>query len=98
MCVKCLTFSKYIKTLSYSGMFVSVALKTNNPNAEREVLLHNKGNDMYVIYNKLPTNGKKLPAFPLEAVPGIKPQPQRWEARVLQLCHRGPCIFIASHL
>ena len=25
---------------------------------------------------KLPTNGKQLPAFPLEAVPGIEPQPQ----------------------
>ena len=43
-----------------------------------------------VLYCKLPTNGKQLPAFPLEAVPGIKPQPQRWEARVLPLCHHGP--------
>ena len=43
-----------------------------------------------VLYCKLPTNGKQLPAFPLEAVPGIKPPPQRWEARVLPLCHRGP--------
>ena len=33
---------------------------------------------------------KLLPAFPLEAVPGTEPQPQRWEARVLLLCHRGP--------
>ena len=43
-----------------------------------------------VLYCKLPTNGKQLPAFPLEAVPGTEPQPQRWEARVLPLCHRGP--------
>ena len=43
-----------------------------------------------VLYYKLPTNGKQLPAFPLEAMPGIEPQPQRWEARVLPLCHRGP--------
>ena len=43
-----------------------------------------------VLYCKLPTNGKQLPAFPLEAVTGIEPQPQRWEARVLPLCHRGP--------
>ena len=43
-----------------------------------------------VLYCKLPTNGKQLPAFPLEAVPGTKPRHQRWEARVLQLCHRGP--------
>ena len=43
-----------------------------------------------VLYCKLLTNGKQLPAFPLEAVPGIEPQPQRWEERVLPLCHRGP--------
>ena len=43
-----------------------------------------------VLYCKLPANGKQLPAFPLEAVPRIKPRPQRWEARVLPLCHRGP--------
>ena len=43
-----------------------------------------------VLYCKLPTNGNQLPAFPLEAVPGIEPRPQRWEARVLALCHRGP--------
>ena len=43
-----------------------------------------------VLYCKLPTNGKQLPAFPLEAMPGIEPRPHRWEARVLPLCHRGP--------
>ena len=43
-------------------------------------------------YCKLPTNGKQLPAFRLEDVPGIEPRPQRWEARVLQLCHRGPSL------
>ena len=36
-----------------------------------------------VLYCKLPTNVKQLPAFPLEAMPGTKPRPQRWEARVL---------------
>ena len=41
-----------------------------------------------VLYCKLPTNSKQLPAFPLEAVPGIEPRPQRWEARVLPLCYR----------
>ena len=35
-------------------------------------------------------NGKQLPAFQLEAMTGIKPRPQRWEARVLPLCHHGP--------
>ena len=43
-----------------------------------------------VLYCKLPTNGKQLPAFPLKAMTGIEPRPQRWEARVLPLCHRGP--------
>ena len=43
-----------------------------------------------ILYCKLPTNSKQLPAFPLEAVPGSEPRPQRWEARVLPLCHRGP--------
>ena len=43
-----------------------------------------------VLYCKLLTNNKQLPAFPLEAVPGIEPRPQRWEARVLPLCHHGP--------
>ena len=43
-----------------------------------------------VLYCKLPTNGKQLPAFPLEAVTGTEPRPQRWEVRVLPLCHRGP--------
>ena len=36
-----------------------------------------------VLYCKLPTNGKQLPAFPLEAMTWIEPRPQRWEARVL---------------
>ena len=43
-----------------------------------------------VLYCKLPTNGKQLPAFPLEVMLGIEPRPQRWEAKVLPLCHRGP--------
>ena len=41
-----------------------------------------------VLYCKLPTNSKQLPAFPLEAMPGTEPRPQRWEARVLPLCNR----------
>ena len=43
-----------------------------------------------LLYCKLPTNSKQLPAFPLEGVPGTKTWPQRWEARVLPLCHHGP--------
>ena len=35
-----------------------------------------------VLYCKLPTIGKQLPAFPLEAMPGIESQPQSWEATV----------------
>ena len=49
-----------------------------------------------VLYYKLPTNGKQLPAFPHEAMTGIEPRPQRWEARVLPLCHRGPCSDIIN--
>ena len=48
-----------------------------------------------VLYCKQPTNGKQLPAFPLETVPGTKPRPQRWEARVVPLCHCGLC---ATHI
>ena len=43
-----------------------------------------------VLYCKLLTNGKQLPAFPLEVGPGTEPRSQRWESRVLPLCHRGP--------
>ena len=43
-----------------------------------------------VLYCKLSTSGKQLPAFPLEAMPGIEHRPQRWEAKVLPLCHHGP--------
>ena len=43
-----------------------------------------------VVYCKLLTNGKQLPAFPLKAITGIEPRPQRWKARVLPLCHRAP--------
>ena len=48
-----------------------------------------------VLYCKLPTNSKQLSAFPLEAMPGIKPQPQRWDARVLPLCHHGPKEYVS---
>ena len=43
-----------------------------------------------ILYCKLVTNGKQLPAFPLEAMPETEPRAQRWEARVLPLCHCGP--------
>ena len=35
-----------------------------------------------VLYCKLLTNGKQLPAFPLEVRPGSEPRSQRWEASV----------------
>ena len=41
----------------------------------------------------LPTNGKQLPAFPLEAVPGTRTPASEVEARVLPLCHRGPLML-----
>ena len=49
-----------------------------------------------VLYCKLPTNGKQLPAFPLEAMPGTEPRPQGWEVRVLPLCHRGPFMVVVE--
>ena len=36
-----------------------------------------------VLYCKLLTNGKQIPAFPLEVGSGSEPRSQRWEARVL---------------
>ena len=50
-----------------------------------------------VLYCKLSTNDKQLPAFPLEAVPGTEPQPQREVARVLPLCHCGPPTDLMKH-
>ena len=50
-----------------------------------------------VLYCKLPTNGKQLPAFPLEAMPGIEPRPERWEARVLPLCHVAPTAVSSNY-
>ena len=38
-----------------------------------------------VLYCKLPTNGKQLTAFPLQAMTGIEPRTQRWEASVTTL-------------
>ena len=35
-----------------------------------------------VLYCKLSTNGKQLPASPLEVRMGTKPRSQRWEVRV----------------
>ena len=43
-----------------------------------------------VLYCKLATNGKQLSVFPLEVRPGTELRSQRWEVRVLPLCHRGP--------
>ena len=42
------------------------------------------------LYCKLSANAKKVSVFPFEGVLGVEPQPQRLEARVLTLCHRGP--------
>ena len=42
-----------------------------------------------VVYCKLLTNGKQLPAFPLEVGPGTELRSRRLEARVIPLCHCG---------
>ena len=51
--------------------------------------MHTVGGQDFCTVN-WPTNDKQLPAFPLEVGPGFEPGSQRWEARVLPLCHRGP--------
>ena len=39
-----------------------------------------------VLYCKLPTNGKQLPAFPLEAMTGIETRPQRSHIDIKFIC------------
>ena len=51
-----------------------------------------------VLYWKLPTNGKQLPAFPLDVEAWTEPWTQRWEARVLPLCLCGPPICLLSKI
>ena len=43
-----------------------------------------------VLYCKPPTNSKQRPAFPLQVGLGFELWSQRWEVRVLPLCHLGP--------
>ena len=43
-----------------------------------------------VLYCKQLTNGKQLPAFPLEDLLGTEPRPQRWEARAIVAPHSAP--------
>ena len=50
-----------------------------------------------VLYCKLQTNGKQLPAFPLEVGPATEPQPQRCKSAVTQRfyqCKSFSYIFI----
>ena len=42
-----------------------------------------------VLYCKLPTSGKQLPAFP-HKVRGLNRRPHRWDASMLPLRHPGP--------
>ena len=51
-----------------------------------------------VVYCKLRTNGKQLPAMPLKAITRIEPQPQRWEARVLLASFKGFVLFYCKYL
>ena len=46
-----------------------------------------------VMYCKLPTNCKNLPAYPLEVRPGFELLSQGWEASVLPLCPCGPVLI-----
>ena len=46
-----------------------------------------------VLYCKLPTIGKPQPTFPHKDW-GLNRRPQRWEASVLPLRHRGPILSL----
>ena len=82
-------FMPYVEEFIYLGFYV-----TFNTHHITTGSWKGRGNQyiefVRVLYSKLRTNGKQLPAFPLEVVLGIEPRPQRWEARVLSLCHCGP--------
>ena len=47
-----------------------------------------------VLYCKLPSISKQLPAFLIEVGLGTELRSQRWEARLLPLCHRGPLQYL----
>ena len=47
-----------------------------------------------VLYCKLLTNSKQLPAFPLEVGLGTELQSQRWEVRVSS----GPFVFVSKNI
>ena len=51
-----------------------------------------------VLYCKLQTNGKQLPAFLLEVGLGTEHRSQRWEARVYQLSSRHTCCSLKLHV
>ena len=95
LCYDCLVLFIYFIYLGFYVSFNTVQV------ISRQVVGRGRGNQyiqfVRVLYCKLPTNGKQLPAFPLEAVPGTEPQPQRWEARVLPLCHRGPRLVLLNN-
>ena len=70
----CTRVSPETKLFIYLGFYV--AFNTVQV-ISRRVVGRARGNQytqlVRVLYRKLPTNGKQLPAFPLEAVPGIEP-------------------------
>ena len=47
-----------------------------------------------VLYCKLPTNGKQLPAFPLKAMMGIEPRPQRWRQKCYHSATMAPSSLV----
>ena len=80
--------------LFYLCIWVSMSLSTHCIGHIMMGSFTGRGNQyiqlVKVLYCKLPTNGKQLPAFPLEVGLGFKLRSKRWEARVLPLCHCGP--------
>ena len=50
-----------------------------------------------VLYCKLPTNCKQLPALPLQVMTGIEPWPQRWEVGGESVTTLPPWPHLACH-
>ena len=87
----------HILQLSFLTSILSVTKISSNQKKNMTGSWKGRGNQYIefarVLYCKLPTNGKQLPAFPHKALTGIEPRPQRWEARVLPLCRHGPSLL-----
>ena len=95
-CIKCncVTYHSTITLLIFIYLFWVLRCFQHCTGHIMMVSWEGRGNQyiqlVKVLYCKLQTNGKQLPAFPLEVRPGTERQSQRWEGRVVPLYNRGP--------